>query len=138
MARVFLSIKFHADGRNRGLIERLCALLVAGGHVPFCVVRDLEDWGRVEFSIQALMRETFAAIEQSDLVLVELSEKGVGLGIEAGYAFARGIPVLTAARQGSDLSTTLRGISARVCLYEREEEILRIVDEMSVTPSAAL
>lgn len=129
MAKVFLSIKFHADGRNRALIERLCDLLAANGHEPFCVVRDLEDWGRVQLNTWELMRQTFSAIEKSDLVLVELSEKGVGLGIEAGFAFARGIPVVTAARIGSDVSTTPEGISARVCLYARDDEILRIVEK---------
>jgi nucleoside 2-deoxyribosyltransferase len=132
MAKIFLSIKYHADGHNRGLIERLCTLLAADGHEPFCVVRDLEDWGRVQMSSQELMRLTFEAIEGSDLVLVELSEKGVGLGIEAGYAFARGIPVVTAARRGSDISATLAGISTRVCLYAGEEEVLRIVGNTKI------
>ena len=139
MAKIFLSIKYHADGRNRGFIERLCSLLASGGHEPFCVARDLELWGKIHFSSQVLMRETFAAIEQSDLVVVELSEKGVGLGIEAGYAFAQGIPVVTVARRGSDISTTLAGISARVSLYEAEDEVLRIVDgAKTVSSSAAL
>ena len=64
------------------------------------------------------MRRSFAAIDKSDFVLVELSEKGVGLGIEAGYAYARKIPVLTMAREGQDISTTLQGISAQTFTYD--------------------
>jgi hypothetical protein len=63
--------------------------------------------------------------------------KGVGLGIEAGFAFARGIPVLAAARAGSDISATLQGISARVCLYAREEEVMRIVEDVKSRSAAA-
>lgn len=124
MAAIFLSIKYHADGRNQAQIERLCGLLESAGHAPYCVVRDLENWGRVQFEPGELMRRTFAAIEASDLILVELSEKGVGLGIEAGYAHARGIPLAVAARAGSDISSTLQGIAMAACLYVREEEIL--------------
>jgi len=34
------------------------------------------------------MRVTFAEIDRSDLAILEMSEKGVGLGIEAGYVIA--------------------------------------------------
>jgi hypothetical protein len=39
------------------------------------------------------------------------------LGIEAGYAYAQMIPVITIAREGSDISDTLRGISQGVYFY---------------------
>jgi hypothetical protein len=52
------------------------------------------------------------------MIVIELSEKGVGLGIEAGYAFAKGIPIITIARTGSDISETLRGISQDIFFYE--------------------
>jgi len=51
------------------------------------------------------------------VVLVDLTEKGVGLGIEAGYAYANGIPIVTIAQTGADISETLRGIASTVFFY---------------------
>ena len=134
MADVFLSIKYHPHGSNRSAIERISAALLDQGFSTFCVARDLEDWGMRSFEPGELMRLTFAAIDASRLLLVELSEKGVGVGIEAGYAHARGIPNVTAARSGCDLSLTLRAISAWAGWYAREEElpaILRLISDSS-------
>ena len=69
------------------------------------------------------MKETFKRIDSCDLVVIEFSEKGVGLGIEAGYAFARGIPVLTIAKEGSQVSETLEGISSKVIKYRSLDEL---------------
>jgi nucleoside 2-deoxyribosyltransferase len=55
--------------------------------------------------------------------VVELSEKGVGVGIEAGYARAKGKPIITVARRESDVSDTLRGISREVFIYQDKGEL---------------
>lgn len=53
-----------------------------------CVARDFEEWGQVSLEAHDLMERALGAIRQSTAVVVEFSEKGVGLGIEAGYALA--------------------------------------------------
>lgn len=121
--RVFLSIKFHGDMRNRAHVEQVLAALERSGHMPVCVVRDLEQWGAVSFPADALMRLTFDMIDGCDVLLVELSEKGVGLGIEAGFAYSRGIPVVTIAQHGADISTTLQGISRWTGEYADGQEL---------------
>jgi nucleoside 2-deoxyribosyltransferase len=52
-----------------------------------------------------------------------LTEKGVGLGIEAGYAYAKGIPIITIVKSGSDISETLVGISKKIFLYNNIEDL---------------
>jgi nucleoside 2-deoxyribosyltransferase len=121
--KAFLSIKYHEDNGNREHIEVISRELGKLGYETVCVVRDIEHWGETHLSAEALMRKTFEAIEASDIVIVDLTEKGVGAGIEAGYAYAKGKPVWTIARQGSDISTTLRGISQRVAWYKEYDEI---------------
>ena len=121
---MFLSVKYHADMSNRGHIERLLAILSDVGYETFCVVRDLEAWGETAVDERELMRLTFEHIRASHLMLVDLSEKGVGIGIEAGYAVARGLQVAVIAPEGCDISTTLRGI-AEACFYYRGESDLR-------------
>ena len=129
--RLFLSIKYYPDMRNRELIESISGALEQARHEVVCVVRDLEKWGEISFPPAELMAETFNTIEECDAVIIELSSKGVGLGIEAGYAHARGIPVITIAEEGSDISATLQGISAEVELYSSVEEIPALLSDLA-------
>lgn len=129
MKQAYLGIKFYADQRNRPLIEMITTALTKAGWTTQVIVRDLEEWGAVQFEPQTLMARTFAVIEASDIAIIDLTEKGVGLGIEAGYAFAKGIPIITIAREGADISTTLRGISQEVCLYRNESDLVTFFRE---------
>jgi nucleoside 2-deoxyribosyltransferase len=130
--KVYLAIEYHPDNKNRERIEQISTALEQQGFEAICIARDLERWGQVQFEPTELMRRTFAQIEASDLVVVELTEKGVGVGIEAGYAYARGIPIITIAGKGSDISATLQGISQRLFLYEDFDELARFLQTLSV------
>ncbi len=123
MAQIYLGIKYHADHRNRPLIEAVSQGMASRGHRIYCVARDLEGWGAHMLTPSELMEHTFEAIRASDVVVIELSEKGVGLGIEAGYAYACGKPIFTLARYGSDISSTLRGLSKSVHFYSTSDEL---------------
>jgi len=115
--RAYLAIKYHEDQQNRDTIEYLSDLLATHGIETACIARDVEQWGEIKFTPQRLMKISFDEIDTCDLIIVELSEKGVGVGIEAGYAYARQIPIITLARQGSDISATLHGISSTIYAY---------------------
>lgn len=125
--KVFISIKFHEDNRNRELINGISSILEKKGLETICIIRDVEKWGQNKFGTpEELMKKTFDEIDSSDLVVVELSEKGVGLGIEAGYAFAKGKPIVTIAKTGTDISSTLQGISQEVFFYRQYHELERL------------
>ena len=121
--QAYLGIKYYEDCSNRLIIEQICALLESHGYETSCIIRDMEKWGLEEFPPADLMKATFKEINSSNLVLVEVSEKGVGLGIEAGYAYAKGIPVVGIAKKGSDISNTMLGILTQVIMYENLEDI---------------
>lgn len=112
--RAYLSIKYHADQANRARIEALSDALERVGIETYCVARDLEQWGARRFSARDLMQQSLQAVRASDIVLIDLSEKGVGLGIEAGYAHAHHRPVFVIVPSPEALSTTLHGIAAGV------------------------
>lgn len=124
--KIYLAIKYHDDLRNRPVIERIAEVLTAQGHNLFCIARDLEQWGVLSFPADKLMLYTFQIIAASDVVLVDLTEKGVGLGIEVGYAYSIGIPVVTMAQTGVDISATLRGISTAVFQYTDYTELANL------------
>lgn len=121
--KIFLSIKYHPDSSNRQKIEAILAAAKSCGHSATCVVRDVEQWGEIKFDAAELMRRTFVEIDASDLVLVDLTEKGVGVGIEAGYAHAKQIPIVMMAQRGADISSTLQGISRATIFYDSVREL---------------
>jgi nucleoside 2-deoxyribosyltransferase len=67
---------------------------------------------------------SFDAIRNSDLVLIEATEKGMGVGIEAGYAYGLGIPVVTVLKTGTDLSINLKSLSSKIIPYNDVHEII--------------
>ena len=86
------------------------------------MVRDVEQWGNVRLAPEELMRRAFSYIDQADMVVLECTEKGVGLGIEAGYARAKNKPLFLVARTGTDISVTAQGIATKVIFYNEPEE----------------
>ena len=65
-------------------------------------------------------------------MVVDLTEKGVGLGIEAGYAYAKKTPIVVIAKRGSDISTTLQGISQKQFLYEKFEDLVHFFEVLMI------
>lgn len=121
--KAYIGIKYYEDFRNRNIIEKISLVLENRGYETSCIVRDTEQWGLVRLEPHELMKATFDEIDSCDIVIIDLSEKGVGLGIEAGYAFAKGIPIITIAEEASDISTTMQGISRQVISYRDIDEI---------------
>jgi nucleoside 2-deoxyribosyltransferase len=121
--KAYLGIKFHHDNRNRTIIDAITQALGECGFETVCIRRDVEQWGAMTLSPRELMTATFDAIRASELVVIDLTEKGVGLGIEAGYAYAHSIPVFTIAQEGTEVSPTLEGISTAVGFYQSPQEL---------------
>lgn len=129
MQQLFLSIKYYEDDRNRTWVQALGRALQQRGVRLFCVASDLECWGTVHFSASDLMLKTFEQIRNSQVVLVEFSVKGVGIGIEAGYAFGKGIPVWVAIQGDGEVSETLRGIAEKIFRYRDLDDLVEQLDE---------
>ncbi len=122
--KAFLAIKYHPDNRNRALIDALCNCLMTAGYNVRVIVRDVEAWGTKTFTAQEMMAHSFALIRESKVVLIEASEKGVGIGIEAGYAFAFGIPIIVIARIGTEISNSLRGVAREILFYDKPDDLI--------------
>ena len=93
------------------------------------IVRDINDEEQNAYTSHDLMKLTFEKIDRCDLIIIEFTEKGVGLGIEAGYAYAKNIPILTIVRTGSEISETLLGISTKVFFYKSIEESENLIHQ---------
>ena len=121
--KAYLAIKYKEDGSNRKLIEDISSALEENEIENICMFRDCEKWGDVKLDAEELMELTFENLDDVDLFIVEFSEKGVGLGIEAGYAYANNIPIIVIAKEGSDISSTLKGIAKEIVFYNSADEL---------------
>jgi nucleoside 2-deoxyribosyltransferase len=124
--KAYLGIKYYKDHRNRHLIDLISSTLLDLGVRTVCITRDIEKWGKVELHPQELMRASFEQIGLSDFVILEMTEKGVGLGIEAGYAAAIGKPLIVLTKNKKTLSNTLLGIADAVIQYSQ----LNVIDDL--------
>lgn len=121
--KAYLGIKYYENYCNKSIVDKISSILEKRGYEVICIVRDIGSEGQIKHDPHELMKLTFEKISTCDLVVIELTEKGVGLGIEAGYAYAKEIPIITIARSGSDISETLVGISNKIFFYDNIENI---------------
>jgi hypothetical protein len=121
--KAYIGIKFYEDSRNRDEILALSDWLNRVGYDTICIARDVEKWGTIHLTPQELMQLAFTEIDQSELIVMEMSVKGVGLGIEAGYAYAKGKPVIVLIREGCELSETMAGIATKIITYQHETNL---------------
>ena len=134
MKKAFMSLKFYEGDATKKQVEELTKALEKAGIENFVMVRDVEKYGEIQVTSKDLMKEyAFPAMEASDMLIVEFSEKGVGLGVGAGYAFAKGIPIYIIAKTGSDISSTIGGLAEEVIFYDKPEDLtekfLKILEE---------
>ena len=66
---------------------------------------------------QQMMQQAIIDINQCDLLIAETSHKGIGIGVEVGYAKARGKTVIYLRQQDAEHSTTVSGISDFQIIY---------------------
>ncbi len=72
---------------------------------------------------QQMMQQAFRDISESDLLIAEVSEKAIGVGIEIGYAAALGKPVIYLRHARAEHSTTAAGTAGYSVIYTNAAEI---------------
>lgn len=64
-----------------------------------------------------MMAQAFTDIDRCVLLIAETSEKGIGIGVETGYAKAKGKPVIYLRNIAAAHSTTVSGASDFQIIY---------------------
>ena len=74
-----------------------------------------------------MMEAAMKAIDDCEILIANGSHKAVGVGIEAGYAKAKGKLVIYIRSKHNDHSTTLSGISDHQVVYESLDELVLLL-----------
>ncbi len=77
-----------------------------------------------------MMEVAFKEIDFCDLVIVELSKKAIGVGVEVGYAKAKNKPIIYIKKKDTAYSTTVGGSSDYKIEYSNLEELRLEMDEV--------
>lgn len=127
---IYLAIKYHPDNKNKDLILSISNTCKTIGLECICIAQHVEKWGEDSFPPNELMQISFETIRQSEFVLIEFSEKGVGIGIEAGYAFALNLPIYVIHPPHVDVSETLKGIATAIYMYDSVDTLLPVLSQI--------
>ena len=65
-----------------------------------------------------MIQQAMRSIDESDLLIAEVSDKAIGIGIEVGYAKAKGKTVIYIRNENAEHSTTVSGISDFNIVYK--------------------
>jgi nucleoside 2-deoxyribosyltransferase len=109
--------------KRNELAEELSVIkeaLVASGIHPFVFAEKFQFDPSQE---KEMMQEAMQQLDAADLLIAETSDKAIGVGIEAGYAKAKGKPVIYLRNKETDHSTTLSGISDQQVIYENRIDL---------------
>ena len=121
----FFALKFHDGDEDKSKVEAIEKALNKAGITITVMARDVEKWGQAKIPKgKTLMTDyAFPAMKQCDCNIIEFSEKGVGLGINAGYCYAIGKPIFVIAKTGSDISKTISDLATKVIFYDKPEDL---------------
>lgn len=121
--RAFLSIKFLGDDRNRQDVEGVIAAIEKAGLEVYCFRRDAEKWGDVEFKPKEMMDMTLGQISKSDVLIADVGDWPIGVGVEAGYAAAKNIPIICICPADKKVANTVAGLAERAIRYQGHDDL---------------
>lgn len=113
--KAYISISFNKIHSLRKVLNCISAAVEAHDITPFIFCDHYIFDAAKE---QEMMQQAFADIDQCDLLIAEVSDKAIGIGVEAGYAKGKNKPVLYLRQKDCEHSTTLSGISDHRIIYE--------------------
>ena len=132
MKKAFMSLKFHDGEEDKKKIDDLTNALLLAGIENVVMARDVEKYGKAVLpeGTKLMPNYAFPTMKKCDMLIVEFSEKGVDLGISAGYAYAIGLPIYVIAKTGSDISLTMKNLAKEIIFYDNINELTEKFKEL--------
>ncbi len=122
--KVYITARFKGE-ENRAEIEALCAAVKAADMEDFCFVRDVESYKKTFDDPRDLWKRARLEIEACDALLIDLSDApSGGRVLEAGIAYALGLPIFVVVKSGVPYKECYRGIATALITYERYDDII--------------
>ena len=126
--QAYISISFSKKNELEKEVQAIKNALGKFGISGFVFVYEYQFSAKEE---KEMMQKAMEDVEKSAILIAEVSEKGIGIGIEVRYAKAKNIPVIYVRNSSSEHSTTVSGIADFKIIYENvidlEEKLEKII-----------
>jgi nucleoside 2-deoxyribosyltransferase len=116
----YISVSFNKRDQLKQELDAIAAVLESFGIAPFVF---LDHYRFEPGQEQAMMQQAMDQIESCAMLIAETSDKAIGIGVEAGYAKAKGKPVIYLRKSSAGHSTTVSGISDFRVIYTGMEDL---------------
>ena len=120
MKKAYLAISFSKRANFDMMVEGLRVLLEKRGYTLFVFVDNYKFSSDQE---NEMMRTAFKEIDDSDILIAELTTKAIGVGVEVGYAFSKSKPIIYIRKKGAKYSTTVAGCSDFIMEYDEDNSL---------------
>ena len=120
MTKAYISISYNKRQELNGELQSIIDTLKAFHIKPFVFVDTFKFTSEQE---KEMMQQAISAIDDCDLLIAERSHKAIGIGIEVGYAKAKGKRVIYMRNRNTEHSTTVSGISDSQIIYKDEVDL---------------
>ena len=125
--QAYISISFSKRKELEKEVQAIKNALQKCGVSGFVFVDEYQFSAKEE---KEMMQKAMEDVEKSAILIAEVSEKGIGIGIEVGYAKAKNIPVIYVRNSKSEHSTTVSGIADFRVIYENEIDLEEQLDKI--------
>ncbi len=121
--RLYITARFKGQ-ENKPEIEELCAAVEAAGMEDFCFIRDVENYQKTFNDPKDLWERSKLEIQKCDALLIDVSDSpSDGRVVEAGIAYALGLPIFVIAKNDVSYKNFFNGIATQVIRYEKYGDI---------------
>jgi nucleoside 2-deoxyribosyltransferase len=112
--QAYIAISYNKRKELQPVLDAIKEVLLANSITPFVFV---EEYNFSPAEEREMMEAAFAALDKCDLLIAEVSDKAIGIGIEVGYAKAKNKQVIYLRNVNTEHSTTVGGSSNHVIIY---------------------
>ncbi len=127
MTKAYLSIGFQSRQSLAVEIQTIRTILAEKQISLFVFVDNYQFTAATE---KQMMQTAFTEISSCNLLIAEVSEKAIGVGIEIGYAVALHKPVIYLRKANTEHSTTASGSADYSIVYENKEQLAQKLSEV--------
>lgn len=122
--KIYITARFKGAAEQRGTIEALCSAVRDAGMEDFCFIRDIEHYEKVFDEPVELWQRALAELRQCDGLLIDVSDAPTtGRVLEAGMAYALGLPIFVIVKEGMSYKDAYDGISSHVIRYTTLDDV---------------
>jgi 2'-deoxynucleoside 5'-phosphate N-hydrolase len=123
--KAYISISYHKRQSLNTALTAIVTVLDELSIEPFVFVDHYKFDTTQE---EEMMRAAITELAGCELLIAETSHKGIGIGIEAGYAKALQKPIVYIRHKEAEHSTTLSGIADYRIIYKSADDLQQQLD----------